>query len=294
MTTTTAPPTGAPPAADRSAAMPRRRSRRRRPSPVHLLLILAAVATAFPFYAMIAISLQPGEAIRLPDSLIPSVISFDGYQAALSGSRMATWALNSTIYSVVSVVLVLVCASMAGYAFAKKRFFGKELIFWSFVAMLMVPGHLTLIPQFIIVSEMGGLNTMWGLIAPTIANVQAMFLMRQFIQDIPDELIEAARIDGAGEFRIYWSIVLPQTKPIMVTLGTFVFLWHWNDFLWPLVSQRSPEHYTLTVGMNSLLEEQAPLATTMAGAVIMFIPTLIIFVVLQRHFVRGVVLSGLK
>lgn len=270
------------------------RRKRKLPSAWHILLMLAAIVTAFPFYAMIVISLQPGKAIELPGSLVPTEISFSAYQEAVSGSRVPEWALTSTIYSVVSVVLVLIFASMAGYAFAKKRFFGREPLFWVFVAMLMVPGHLTLIPQFIIISKLNGLDTMWGLMIPTIANVQAMFLMRQFMQGIPDELIEAARVDGAGEFRIYWSIILPQTKPIMITLGTFVFLWHWNDFLWPLVVMRSPENYPLTVGLNSLLEEQAPLATLMAGAVVMFLPTLVVFIFLQRYFVRGVMMSGIK
>jgi len=285
----------------RTASSPRpaaprapRLTRHQRGRLYHLPLAIGALLTAFPFYAMLALSVQPGQAVRLPDSLLPSSISFDAYSRALGSSSVPTWAINSTIYSVVSVVLVLLFASMAGYAFAKKRFFGRELIFWGFVAMMMVPHHLTLIPQFILVSELGGLDTMWGLIVPTIANAQAMFLMRQFIQDIPDELIEAARIDGAGEFRIYWSIILPQTKPIMATLGTFVFLWHWNDFLWPLVSQRSPDNYVLTVGLNTLQEQQVPLATIMAAAVVTFIPALIVFILLQKYFVRGVMMSGLK
>ncbi|WP_433410216.1 carbohydrate ABC transporter permease [Saccharomonospora azurea] len=274
---------------------PKRTGRRsHRGKLMHVPLILAAVLTAFPFYAMVVLSLQPGKAVELPESFFPTGISFDGYAEALDGDQIPQWALNSTIYSLVSVVLVLLFASMAGYAFAKKRFFGREVIFWVFVAMLMVPYHLTIIPQYLIVSQMDGLNTMWGMIIPTVANAQAMFLMRQFIQDIPDELIEAARIDGSGEFRIYWSIILPQTKPILATLGTFVFLWHWNDFLWPLVSQQSPENYVLTVGLNTLQEQQVPLATVMAGAVITFIPALLVFIVLQKYFVRGVMMSGLK
>ncbi|WP_207782142.1 carbohydrate ABC transporter permease [Phytoactinopolyspora limicola] len=293
MTVSTAPQTTSPPTTP-TGSKPLARGRRRRPGLMHLPLILAAVITAFPFYAMIVISLQPGQPIDLPGSLFPAVISYDSYQEVLGNSRIFQWAFNSAVYSIASVVLVLVFASMAGYAFAKKTFFGREVIFWSFVAMLMVPYHLTLIPQFIIVSEMGGLNTLWGLTVPTLANVQAMFLMRQFIRDIPDELIEAARIDGAGEFRIYWSIILPQTKPIMATLGTFVFLWHWNDFLWPLVAQRTPDMYVLTVGLNSMQQQETVLATTMAGAVIIFVPTLLIFICLQRFFVRGVVMSGLK
>ncbi|WP_147915932.1 carbohydrate ABC transporter permease [Ruania zhangjianzhongii] len=268
--------------------------RRKRTWRLHLLLIVAALLTAFPFYAMVALSLQPGEAVELPGSLLPTAPSFGAYAEAMGSRSIPTWALNSTIYSVVSVFLVLLFASMAGYAFAKKRFFGRELIFWVFVAMLMLPYHLTIIPQYLVVSELDGLNTMWGMILPTIANAQAMFLMRQFIQDIPDELIDAARIDGAGEFRIYWTIILPQTKPIMATLGTFVFLWHWNDFLWPLVSQQSPTNYVLTVGLSSMQEQEAPLATIMAGSVITFIPALLVFIVLQRYFVRGVMMSGIK
>jgi len=261
---------------------------------MHLLLILAALITIFPFYAMVIISLQPGVPVSIPDSLFPSEVSLDSYRDALGSQNIPQWALNSTIYSVVSVVFVLLFASMAGYAFAKKRFAGREVIFWVFIAMLMVPYHLTIIPQYLIVGELGGLTTMWGMIVPTIANAQAMFLMRQFIKDVPDELIDSGRIDGAGEFRIYWSIVLPQTKPILATLGTFVFLWHWNDFLWPLVAQQSPGNYVLTVGLNTLQEQQVPLATVMAAAVVTFIPALLVFIFLQRYFVRGVMMSGLK
>jgi multiple sugar transport system permease protein len=291
MTTTTVEP----PAPTRAPAAPGRLLAARRSGRLmHVPLAVAALLTAFPFYAMVVLSLQPGEAVDLPGSFFPTSISFAGYAEALDGDQIPRWALNSAIYSIASVVLVLVFASMAGYAFAKKRFFGKELIFWSFVAMMMVPHHLTLIPQYIIVKELHGLNTMWGMIIPTIANAQAMFLMRQFIRDIPDELIEAARVDGAGEFRVYWSIVMPQTKPIMATLGTFVFLWHWNDFLWPLVAQQSPNDYVLTVGLNSLMEQQVPLATLMAGAVITFLPAVLVFILLQKYFVRGVMMSGLK
>ena len=269
---------------------------RRKPSGrgTYVVLALAALITLFPFYAMVIISLQPGEAISIPESLFPTSVSLDSYREALDSQNIPQWALNSAIYSVVSVVLVLLFASMAGYAFAKKRFMGRELIFWVFIAMLMIPYHLTIIPQYIIVGELGGLNTMWGMIAPTVANAQAMFLMRQFIKDVPDEIIDAARIDGAGEFRIYWSVVLPQTKPILATLGTFVFLWHWNDFLWPLVSQQSPSNYVLTVGLNTLQEQQVPLATLMASAVVTFIPALLVFIFLQRYFVRGVMMSGIK
>lgn len=266
----------------------------RRVLPMHLLLLSIALVTAFPFYAMVVISLQPGQPIQMPQALFPGSISFDAFVETLSSRNIPRWTLNSAIYSIVSTVFVLLFASMSGYAFAKKKFPGRELIFWVLVAMLMIPYHLTIIPQYILVGDMGGLNTMWGMLAPTLANTSAMFLMRQFIHGIPDELLDAAKIDGAGEFRIYWSIVLPQTKPILATLATFVFLAHWNDFLWPMISQQSSENHVLTVGLNTLQEEQVPLATIMAAAVISFIPTFLVFIFFQRYFVRGVMMSGLK
>lgn len=266
----------------------------RRYASAHLPLILTAVVTLFPFFVMLVISVQPGQAIDLPASLWPETWDFSEFTRLLSRGEMTTWLLNTVIYSVVSVVLVLLLASMAAYAFAKLSFPGRNAVFWVMIAMLMVPYHLTLIPKFIMISELGGLNTHWGLILPTIANVQALFLMRQFIAGIPNELMEAARIDGAGELRIFWTVILPQTKPILATLGVFVFLWHWNDFLWPLVANTQSAMYTLTVGLASLNEEQTSLAVTMAGAVITFVPIFIIFLVMQRYFVRGVTMSGIK
>ncbi|MDN5822249.1 MAG: carbohydrate ABC transporter permease [Brachybacterium sp.] len=261
---------------------------------IHIPLIVIGALTLFPFLAMVMISLHPGIPVQVPEIFFNTDISLEAYRQALRSSEIPRWALNTTIYAVVSVVLVLLFASMAGYAFAKKKFLGREVIFWVFIAMLMIPYQLTIIPQYLLVGQIGGLDTMWGLILPTIANAQAMFLMRQFMQDIPDELIDAAKIDGAGELRVYWSIILPQTKPILATLGTFVFLWHWNDFLWPLVAQQSPENYVLTVGLNGLQAQNVSLATLMASAVVMFIPALLVFIFLQRYFVRGVMMSGIK
>ena len=275
-------------------ARPRPRRRSRKALWAHLPLAIVAVVTIFPFYVMVVLSLQPAKPVRLPGSLLPTQLDFGAYAEALASNDVLRWAGNTLAYSLVSVVLVLVFASIAAYAFAKKRFFGKEAMFWTFIAMLMVPYHLTLIPQFILVSKLGLLDTMTGLIVPTLANAQALFLMRQFIIGIPDELIEAAKIDGAGELRIFFRIVLPQCKPIMATLGVFVFLWHWNDFLWPLVATRSPDNYVLTVGLYSLQAKDVSLAVTMAAAVVTFLPILVVYLLLQRYFVRGVTLSGLK
>jgi len=279
-------------APDLARRLAKRRSRRKLWA--HLPLALVALLTIFPFYVMVILSTQNGQAISLPGSLFPVHFNLSAYLAAIQGGDVMRWALNTLIYAGVSVVLVLTFASFAAYAFAKKRFFGKTVLFWTFIAMLMVPYQLTLIPQFILVAKLGGIDTYWGLIVPTLANAQALFLMRQFISQVPDELIDAGRIDGAGEFRTFVQIVLPQTKPILATLGVFVFLWHWNDFLWPLVETRSPDHYVMTVGLYSLEAQNISLAITMAAAVITFLPIFFLYLVLQRYFIRSVAITGLK
>ncbi|WP_433675264.1 carbohydrate ABC transporter permease [Microbacterium gorillae] len=258
-------------------------------------LSIAAVFSFFPFYAMVVLSLKPGMAVELPGSLLPwGNISFSSYEQVLSGQNLLVWLGNTLIYSVVSVVIVLFLSAMAGYAFAKKRFAGKEVMFWSFLSMVMVPFHVTLIPTFIFMAWLGGVDTYWGLILPSLANAQAVFLMRQFIQGLPDELFEAARIDGAGEFRIFLRIVLPLCKPVLATLGIFVFLWHWNDFLWPLIVGKSSDMWTLTVGISSLQQQSVPLSVMLAGSVVALLPIFLAYLVAQRYVQEGVASAGIK
>ena len=258
-------------------------------------LSLVAVASLFPFYAMIVLSLKPNTIVELPGSLWPfSDISVDSYTQVFSGQNLPRWLLNTMIYALVSVVVVLFISALAGYAFAKKRFPGREAMFWSFLSMVMVPFHVTLIPTFILISSLRGINTYWGLIAPSLANAQAVFLMRQFIRDLPDELFEAAHVDGAGEFTIFWRIVLPLCRPVLATLGIFVFLWHWNDFLWPLIVGRRNEMWTLTVGISSLQQQNVPLSVMLAGSTVALLPILMAYLVAQRHIQEGYINSGIK
>nr|WP_055502410.1 carbohydrate ABC transporter permease [Nonomuraea pusilla] len=259
-----------------------------------VLLSVASVVTIFPFYAMVVLSLKPVAAVEFPGSLLPWPFDGGAYERVLGGGDLPVWTLNTLVYSLVSVVLVLVLASLAGYAFAKKRFPGKETMFWSFLAMVMVPYHVTLIPLFVLVASAGGVDTFWGLIVPTLANAQAVFLMRQFIAALPDELFEAARLDGASEWRIFMRIVLPLCKPILATLGLFVFLWHWNDFLWPLVVGKSTDMRTLTVGIAALQEQNVPLNVVLAGATVAFVPIFAAYLVGQRYLTEGVTMSGIK
>ena len=261
----------------------------------YTVLVIAGLISLFPFYAMIVMSMrEPGVPLNFPGSLVPTDLSIQQYLEIWNTGKMPKWLFNTAIYSFVSVFFVLLFASMAGYGFAKKRFRGREVLFWMFIAMVMVPYHVTLIPQFMLIAELGGVNTYWGLILPTLVNVQATFLMRQFITSIPDELIEAAKVDGAGEVRIFFTIILPLCKPILATLGLFVFLWHWNDFLWPLVVAQREDMQVLTTGVARMLQENAPLSATLAGSAIALAPILIAYMFASRHFTEGATMSGLK
>ncbi|WP_406247559.1 carbohydrate ABC transporter permease [Microbacterium sp. M] len=260
-----------------------------------LWLGIAAIFSFFPFYAMVVLSLKPDMVVDFPASLLPwGDMSVASYEQVLGGQNLLVWLFNTLVYSLVSVVAVLFLSAMAGYAFAKKRFAGKEVIFWSFLSMVMVPFHVTLIPTFILMANLGGVDEYWGLILPTLANAQAVFLMRQFIEGLPDELFEAARIDGAGEFRIFLQIVLPLCKPVLATLGIFVFLWHWNDFLWPLIIAKSNDMFTLTVGISSLQQQNVPLSVMLAGSVVALIPIFMAYLIAQRYVQEGVTGTGIK
>ncbi|MFD7552121.1 carbohydrate ABC transporter permease [Streptomyces sp. NPDC059578] len=317
MTTTTtpveSPSTGAGEPTGRSGAKPDRRSQRRlrreaeRDSVPHamrgtrggrigraLLLGLAAIVTVFPFYAMVVLSLKPSAAVEFPGSLLPWPLTGEAYDSVFRAQDVPRWVFNTLVYSLVSVVGTLLLASLAGYAFAKKRFPGREAMFWSFLSMVMVPYHVTMIPTFAMIAKLGGVDTYWGLIVPTLANAQAVFLMRQFIKGLPDELFEAARLDGCNEWQIFRRIVLPLLKPILATLGVFVFLWHWNDFLWPLVIGQSTDMRTLTVGIASLQQQNVPLNVVLSGSVIAFVPIFAAYLVGQRYFTEGVTASGIK
>lgn len=259
----------------------------------YLVLGLVAVTTLVPFIAMLLLAATPPGALRLP-ALVPTSFTLDNFRQVFVGGTLLQWGLNSVIYSVVSVILTLFLASLAGYAFAKKKFAGRDVMFWSFVAMLMVPGQLTIVPLFLLVVNVGGVDTYWGLIVPTLANAQAVFLMRQFILGLPDDLIEAAKLDGASEFHIYSRIILPLSLPVLATLAIFIFLARWNDFFWPLLISQSNDTRTLTVGLATMQAREPATGTIMAAATFTFIPTFIIFIALQRYLVQGISMTGLK
>ncbi|MFD7159724.1 carbohydrate ABC transporter permease [Kribbella sp. NPDC059898] len=258
------------------------------------LLTLTAIVTIVPFAAMVLVAFAPPSGQTFPGALNPAHFTLENFRDVLSSSDIPRWTVNSLLYSLVSVACVLLFASMAGYAFAKKKFPGREIMFWAFLATLMVPFQATLIPSYILVAKLDWVDSYWGLIVPTLANSQAVFLMRQFIMQLPDELFEAAEIDGAPEWRIFTTIVLPLIRPVLATLGIFVFLWHWNDFLWPLVIGQSGKMQTLTVGLATLQGQAVPINQIMAGATITVVPSLLVFGLLQRYLTDSIAMSGLK
>lgn len=268
-------------------------SRRRGQGRLIFGLVLLCFFSVTPFVAAVVLALTP-EGVRTIPYTWPSELTLDNITLIVRLGEFPTWFANSFVFASVSVVIILLTAAMAGYALARKKFPGSNVLLWSIVATLMVPLEATLIPLFILVKEMGGIDTLWGLIVPTLANAQAVFLMRQFILGLPDELFDAARIDGAGEWRTFTRIVLPLIRPILATLGIFIFLWHWNDLLWPLIIGQSDASRTLTVGLATLNRESISTTNIMAAAIVSVVPCLIIYALLQRYIVDSIVASGIK
>lgn len=255
----------------------------------HLLMGAIAVVMAMPFVAMVLLAIRPEGTTSLSGMFFSTEFTLDHFRANLQNDSMVRWILNSFIYAFVSVVLVLLLCSMAGYAFAKKRFFGRDQIFWTFIAMLVVPGQVTLVPLFILIVQLDGANTYWGLIVPTIANAQGVFLMRQYIKGIPDELIEAAKIDGAAGWRIFRYVTLPLLGPtirISVFLSV-IYTIQLFDLVW-ILTEGGPAHSseTLAVTMFALGFERSQVGYASAISVVMFVLSLIFALVYQRFVMR--------
>lgn len=221
--------------------------------------------------------------------------TFSGFKRLFAQNNMGTWFFNSIYISVIVTLGILLFDSMAGYVLAKKKFPGRDIIFWLIISTMMIPSQVTLVPMFIMVRELGLMDTHWALILPDLSMVFGVFLMRQFMLSIPDELIEAGKIDGASEWKTYWKIVLPLARPGLAALGIFTFMNVWNSFLWPIIVLNSAKLYTLPVGLKTLQDANlADFKLLMSGAAIAAIPMIIIFLVFQRHFIKGLTLGGVK
>ena len=236
-----------------------------------------------------------GEAIQVPPTILPEQFRWENYAQVFTQLPFLAFYENTIIVTAVKVVGVLITSSLAGYAFARIDFPGRKVLFALYLAVLMVPYQIFLLPQFLIMAKLGWVNTLLALIVPGLFDAFGTFLLRQFFMGLPRELEDAAKIDGCNHFQIYWRIMLPLAKPGLIALAIFTFLWSWNDFLWPLVVINSPERMPLGAGLAFLQGQYlTDFPLLMAGAMLSTLPVIAVFVVMQRQFVEGVASTGIK
>ena len=263
----------------------------------YIILTLGLVVMVGPFLWMVLGSLKPAaDFLRNPPTFLPSATTLDNYGRLFEQLDFPRFFFNSAVIALAVTVGTLVFCPMLGYALAKLRWHGKGLVMALVLATLMVPAGITLIPNFILMSNLGLVSTYPGLVLPFLAGPFGVFLMRQFMLGVPDELLEAARIDGANEFKVFWSVAMPIATPVLATLAILTFLGNWNSFLYPLVMAQEADMYTLPVALATFAtgQYQADHGMLMAGSVVLVVPVLIVFVLFQRWITEGIATTGLK
>lgn len=278
------------------ATMTAHRTRRRWVLP--LVLALGAIVMIGPFYWMFVTAFKSSdEVLAFPPTWWPADPTLESWRELFTGLRggFHTFFLNSMVVSTTVTVLVLLTSCLGGYAFAKFRFAGRDVLFILTLSLLMIPFSVTLIPLYQLMVELRWVDSYAALIIPYAATPFGIFLMRQFMHSIPDELIDAARVDGASEFRIWWQIIVPLSAPALSALGIFTFLFTWDDFLWPLVVVNSLDLYTLPLGLAQLRGRfGSDVGTMMAGAALTVVPVIIVYLLAQRRVVEGITMTGIK
>ena len=265
-----------------------------------ILLILFGLITVIfflvPYFWMVVVSLRTtSEMMRNPGTILPIIWTLKNYVKVLTESPFFTWFLNSVKVTGSVTLLVLFTSSLTGYVFAKYRFPMKNTLFWLVLATMMVPAQVTMIPGFLIINAMGLYNTLYALIIPAAMSAFGIFLCRQFCEDIPDSLCEAAFIDGAGDFYIYLRIIIPLLRPCLAALAIFTFLNTWNDYLGPLIMLESVKRMTLPVALSFFSDAHArDTNAVMAAAVMIMTPVTVLFLSLQKQFIKGITLTGVK
>lgn len=259
-------------------------------------LMVIAVLTLMPLAWMVSASfMAPGEASRFPPPLLPRAPTLANYHELFATVGIGRQFFNSLVMALGATVLSLSFNVAAGYAFAKLRFAGRERLFRTLLGALVIPAQVTMMPLFLMLERMGLVNTLPGVLIPWLASVFGIFLVRQYALSIPDELLEAARIDGASEWRIFRDVVLPLLKPVLVTLALLSFLGAWNDFMWPLIVLSDRDLQTLPVALAALSREHvSDTELMMAGAVVTVLPVLVLFLALQRYYMQGLLVGSVK
>jgi multiple sugar transport system permease protein len=260
------------------------------------LLLGAATVTLLPLAWMLSVSLMsPGEASTFPPPLLPGRVTFTNYRELFTHAGLGRDLVNSAVLTTAVTLVSLLFNVAAGYAFAKLRFAGRDRIFKLLLGALVIPSQVAMVPLFMLLKHLGLVNSYGGVIVPAMASIFGIFVVRQYALSIPDELLEAARMDGASEFRIFRSIIVPSLRPIVVTLAVFTSLGTWNEFMWPLIVLNDSELYTLPVALASLSREHVQdNELMMAGSVLTTLPVLFVFLVLQRYYIQGLMLGSVK
>lgn len=263
---------------------------------VHLVLLACVAAVLLPYYLMVSTSLKPiAEIFTDPFKWIPSRLAWENYVDAWNHAPFGRYFLNSVFISVTETLGVLATSALAAYAFSRMRFWGREALFVLFLGTLMIPGEVQLVPNYITIVRLGWLNTYYALIIPWLASVFGIFFMRQFFASIPQELQDAATVDGASHLTFLWRIVVPLSKPAFITVGLLSFLGSWNALTWPLIVTNTPEMRPIMVGLLSFSNEWGTQPRLlMAAATFSVLPILALFFLLQRYFIQGIARAGIK
>jgi multiple sugar transport system permease protein len=263
---------------------------------VHLVLIAGSVVMIVPFLWMVLTALKTmGESTQVPPIILPRSLQWKNFHDATALLPFMTFYFNTVVTTIAKTAGQLLLCSMAAYAFARIRFPGRNLLFLLALSVLMVPGQVFIIPQYMLMKHFGWLNSLTALIVPGLFSAFGTFLLRQFFMSLPKELEEAAKIDGCNHFRIYWQIMLPLAKNGLIALAIFVILWSWNDFMWPMIVNNSPDKLPLSVGLSLLRGEHTTnYPVLMAGTLLAIWPMLVIFLIFQRSFIQGIALTGSK
>lgn len=262
---------------------------------LHLLLIVGSLIMLLPFFWMLSTSFkQSSELFTYPPTWIPETLEFSNYEDAMTSMPFDRFYFNSLFVASAVTIIQILTSSLAAFAFARLQFRGRDTIFLLYIAALMIPFPVLLIPNFIIVNRLDWLDTYWALIIPPAFSAFSTFLLRQHFKTLPMDLDEAARIDGATSLRIWWSVILPMSKTAIAAISILIFLNSWNDFLWPLVVTNSDEMQTVPVGLNSFQGQYSvKWNLLMAAAVVAMMPVIIVYALAQKWFIRGITMTGL-
>ena len=264
----------------------------------YTVLLVGLAVTLVPFIWILMTSLKPAsEIVRIPPTFFPEQWTLNSYQTIFADPKvpLARFYLNSTFVAVARVVITLFTSSLAGYIFAKFAFRGKNLLFGFILIQLMIPFQVVMIPAYLILVQLRLIDSLWGLVIPSMVDAFGIFLMRQFISTFPNDLMDAARIDGAGEFGVYWRVVMPNLGAPLATLGIFTFMATWNDYLWPLIVITTHERRTLPLLLTWYTSQHGQrYDLTMAASILVLLPILVAYIFFQRWIVRGIALTGMK